>query len=400
MSRPTQNSENAVKPYLPNTLTSTIIALVLLFSSSPFSFAVEPFVHDKDLTIQPITSGLNFATGMAFLGHDDILVLEKNKGTVQRIIDGQISGEPIIDVSVANQVERGMLGIAISKDTTNGTVYVFLFYTEAEEDGGQPIGNRLYRYELVEDKLVNPKLILDLPYLPGPAHNGGVVVIGPDENVYVVVGNLYTNIFNKGGESTQAQNIDDGEEPDGRGGILRVTQDGEVVDGEGILGEGHPLDKYYAYGIRNSFGIGFDPDTGKLWDTENGGFDEINLVEPGFNSGFNHISGSSSRSRNAEFDPDELADFGGNGIYRDPELDLGQHLAPTSVTFFNSEEFGEDYKNQLFVAGTKGPIFHFDLNDDRTDLVLGGPLEDKMVDEDTELASVTLAEGFGTDYRS
>ena len=55
----------------------------------------------------------------------------------------------------------------------------------------------------------------------------------------------------------------------------------------------HSLNKYYAYGIRNSFGIDFDPVTGNLWDTENGpGFgDEINLVEPGFNSGWSRVQG-------------------------------------------------------------------------------------------------------------
>ena len=67
------------------------------------------------------------------------------------------------------------------------------------------------------------------------------------------------------------QNIINGTAPDGRGGILRVTQDGKIVDGKGILGDEHPLDMYFAYGIRNSFGIAFDPLTGNLWDTENGG---------------------------------------------------------------------------------------------------------------------------------
>ena len=39
----------------------------------------------------------------------------------------------------------------------------------------------------------------------------------------------------------------------------------------GIIGDSYPLNLYYAYGIRNSFGIDFDPVTGKLWETENGG---------------------------------------------------------------------------------------------------------------------------------
>ena len=80
--------------------------------------------------------------------------------------------------------------------------------------------------------------------------------------------------------------------PDGRSGILRITQDGKAV-GDGILGLIDPLNIYYAYGIRNSFGIDFDPVTGNLWDTENGPEygDEINLVKPGFNSGWMVVQG-------------------------------------------------------------------------------------------------------------
>ena len=68
---------------------------------------------------------------------------------------------------------------------------------------------------------------------------------------------------------------------DGRAGILRITQDGKPVlsgNAEGILGNEYPLNLYYAYGVKNSFGIDFDPVTDKLWLTENGPKygDEIN----------------------------------------------------------------------------------------------------------------------------
>ena len=91
---------------------------------------------------------------------------------------------------------------------------------------------------------------------------------------------------------TQAQNFGNEVSPDGRAGILRISPDGEPV-GNGILGKEYPLNLYFAYGIRNSFGIDFDPLTGYLWDTENGPDygDEINLVEPGFNSGALKIFG-------------------------------------------------------------------------------------------------------------
>ncbi len=43
-------------------------------------------------------------------------------------------------------------------------------------------------YDLVNNRLENPKLLLDLPVMPGPRHMGGVIAIGPDDNLYVSVG--------------------------------------------------------------------------------------------------------------------------------------------------------------------------------------------------------------------
>ena len=113
------------------------------------------------------------------------------------------------------------------KSDSGGNVYVFLYFTKAGASGTdgtisscEPVGNRLYRYEWINDQLVNPKLLLDLPAIPGPCHNGGVVTIGPDNNVYVIIGDV-------DGHKTQAQNQESGEEPDETSGILRITQDGQ-----------------------------------------------------------------------------------------------------------------------------------------------------------------------------
>lgn len=164
------------------------------------------------------------------------------------------------------------------------TTFVFLYYTEIDgldgddRKGKEPIGNRLYRYEFVDNKLINPKILLDLPATPGPRHNGGVVLIGPDNNLYVPVGDI-DGSFRGPEAQTVTQNYKNGKEPDGRSGMLRITQEDQPV-GEGILGNETPLQLYYAYGIRNSIGLAFDPVSGKLWDTENGpsNSDEINLV--------------------------------------------------------------------------------------------------------------------------
>jgi aldose sugar dehydrogenase len=375
-------------------------------ASNDITFKQDGYSEELRLESEVVYSGLEFPTSMAFLGPDDILVLEQGKGTVQRILHGEIMNEPILDVNVVNErdkygakEERGLLGIAVADHIPDSTTsrYVFLYYTEAEgQDGGDPIGNRLYRYELVDNKLVNPKLLLDLPVdNNNPAHNGGPVVIGPDENIYLVIGNLVGPNLSNDVEEGLDQNIQNGKDPDGRGGILRVTQDGEVVDNEGILGDNHPLNKYYAYGIRNSFGIAFDPITGNLWDTENGGFfDEINLVSAGFNSGWNKLSGKSEFKEGFDAEND-LIDFDGKGKYSDPEFSWWGGTVPTAIMFFHSDRLGTEFEHDLFVGTATGNLYHFDLTKDRTQLDLKGDLDDKLADNFEESESALIASNLG-----
>jgi glucose/arabinose dehydrogenase len=272
-------------------------------------------LNDPELATELVFKGIKAISNMAFLGPDDILFLERLEGKVMRIVHGTLLPESLLDVEVANN--DGLLGIAIAKNANRPT-YVFLYYTESKTDGGERLGNRLYRYELQDNLLVNPKLLLDLPINPGPMHHGGELIIGPDNNLYVAVGDI--DGWRNETTRTVVQNYDAGIRPDGRAGILRVTQDGEIA-GEGILGNGHPLDMYYAYGLRNSFGLDFDPVTGILWDTENGPDfgDEINLVEPGFNSGSDIIRGKSID----KYQSQELVDFEKKGKYSDPEFSWG-----------------------------------------------------------------------------
>jgi glucose/arabinose dehydrogenase len=348
---------------------------------------------------------------MAFLGPNDFLVLGKG-GTVNRVTDGQMLQEPLLQLnSINSKDERGMLGIDVLKQKGDNSgssdtipTYVFLYYTEeggtGEKGGGgqTTVRNHVYRYELVNNKLINPLLLLDLPGNPGPAHQGGKVTIGPDNNIYVSIGDLRPTVFSEAEGKTKAQNYADAVDPDGRAGILRVTPDGQVVNGKGILGDQDPLNKYYAYGIRNSFGIGFDPVTGNLWETENGPNhgDEINLVEPGFNGGWKQLMGMASDYKG--FDPNnDLVDFGGKGKYSDPEFEWVDTVAPTAITFLNSDKLGVQYENDIFVGSVKGGrIFNFDLNDDRTELVLDNPLDDKVADTNDELEDVTFANDLGT----
>jgi aldose sugar dehydrogenase len=363
-----------------------------------------PFVVDPNLKVEALYQGLEHPTSMAFLGQDDILVLEKDNGTVRRIVNGTLLSKPLLDVPVASMGERGMLGIAIARHETDHRIYVFLFYTESAtgRDGDditlnkEPLGNRLYRYEYIDGKLTNPKLFLDLPALPGPIHNGGVLSIGHDkQSLYLVIGNVDET-------TTKTQNNATGKEPDGAGGILRLTLDGEQM--RSVLGNTYPLNLYYAYGIRNSFGMDFDSLTGNLWDTENGPQfgDEINLVEPGFNSGWRKVQGIWNVAERhlkgdlASEEPDNLVDFDGKGKYSSPEFTWNSVVGPTAIKFLSTDELGKQYENDMLVADVNyHRIYHFELNENRTAPLLQGPLTDKVADSDKELDNVIFAGGLG-----
>ncbi len=360
----------------------------------------EPYVSDPNLKAEVVAQGLDTPTTMAFLGPDDLLVLVKDKGTVIRIVNGIISDKPLLDVDVANSVERGLCGIAISKNDSK--TYVFLYFTEIDgqdsddRNGKPPEGNRLYRYELVDDKFVNPVLLLDLPASPGPRHNGGAIEIGPDQNIYIPAGDI-DGSFNPSYPATQTQNFAAGIPADGRSGILRITQDGNPV-GQGILGDAMPLRLYYAYGIRNSFGLDFDPITGSLWDTENGPHegDEINLVNPGFNSGWHEIYGYSSSQQ--KFDIDELVTFDGKGKYDEPKVVWGKSTGLTSIVFLDSDKLGTQYRNDIFVGDAhNGRIYHFKLNNERNDVVLPEILAGKIIENPVNLGAedIVFGDGFG-----
>ena len=411
----------------------SIYAQELLYSNA-YVEPGNPYVTDSNLTIETVATGFKNPTDMAFLSDDDILVLEKNDGTVRRVVNGNVLQDPLLDVAVATKDERGMLGIDIAENV--GHPYVFLYYTEANEKDGEdlqgiepPLGNRLYRYELDDDnnnnnnnnndnssssKLVNGTLLLDLP-AAASYHNGGRIKIGPDSNLYITVGDQQDPAeVEPLTHLTTTQNVPKGLFPDGTAGILRLTQDGKPV--EDILGGEHPVELYYAYGIRNSFGIDFDPVTGTLWDTEIGpnGRDEINIVEPAFNSGWRKIQGLADSLSQilglVEFPGLSAGQYsivglieelsyriqGFGGKYSDPELVWEDPITPTAIKFLDSKLLGGKYQNDIFLGSfNHGTILHFHLNEQRDALYLRGPLEDKVENNPQGYVPTVFGRNFG-----
>jgi glucose/arabinose dehydrogenase len=261
---------------------------------------------------------------------------------------------------------------------------VFLYYTEPI---GEQVKNRIYRYEWNgTGNMTGGQLILDLPGEPGPNHNGGKLGIGPDRMLYAVIGDL-----NKDG---MLQNVREGPPPDGSSVIIRMDYDGNGV-GNPLSGGAADLSKYYAYGVRNSFGFDFDPLTGILWDVEDGpaDYDEINIVLPGFNSGWNRLMGPIGREG---ITTEDLVQFQG-AHYADPVFSWLRSEGVTDMEIFNSSSLGERYTYNMFVGDiNNGNLYFFAINSNRTGLDFGGiaGLEDLVADNSEELNAVIFGRGF------
>jgi glucose/arabinose dehydrogenase len=266
---------------------------------------------------------------------------------------------------------------------------VFLYYTESN---GADLRNRVYRYDwnVQAQTLINPTLILDLPGLPGPNHDGGKLIIGPDHYLYAVIGDL--------NHRGKLQNIIDGPDPDDTSVILRVNpNDGSAPTDNPFINNLSPeMHKYYAYGIRNSFGIAFDPVTANLWQTENGSdvYDEINVVKPGFNSGWIEVMGPLSRNIGVNI-ADELSNYPGSN-YADPVFSWKNPIAVTDIEFMKSSALGQKYKNNIFVGDyNNGNLYYLEVNSTRTGIKQQAGLSSLVVNNDNQLSAVTFGTGFG-----
>jgi glucose/arabinose dehydrogenase len=394
-----------------------LLAALLVPAPSPAQTVTDP-----DLVVSEVLPPFTFdvPTSMAFVGSNDFLVLQKETGIVRRVRNGKLSATIALDVSVNFDSERGLLGIAVNTETPRK---VFLFYTEAGSDGGAPLGNRVYRYTWNPNTglLHSPQLILDLPVTTGPNHDGGVLRIGRSTDgasagdgafLYVVIGDLNRN--------GKLQNISAGADPDDTGVIFRIEQDGTpapgnpfapycsgatatLCDEDSDCGANGPcvleVASYYAYGVRNSFGMARDPVTDALWMTENGpnNYDEVNRVDAGLNSGWNQLMGPDARDLQGT---GNLWNMPNEGLtYSDPEFSWLTTIAPTGIVLPNATSLGRDYDDVVLVGDANlGQLYAFPLNAARTAFDLTGftGVTDLVADNTTERNQFRIGQGFAS----
>jgi glucose/arabinose dehydrogenase len=412
------------------TLTGITAGLLLLtIAGSTAAQSTGPSMIDPRLAVRTVVTGLVTPTTLAFIGPGDFLVLEKNTGRVQRVVDGAVHSTAL-DLAVNFGSERGLLGIALHPDfPTNPGVY--LYWTESSTGADTNVlsetpllGNRVDRFVWNGATLTADQNLIRLRAIQQDAgqpergnHDGGVIAFGLDRKLYIFIGDA--------GRRGHLQNLpcgptavcpgptvpDDqfgGPEPDDAhltGAILRLNDDGTTpldnpffAAGAAIGGEvGANVKKIYSYGHRNSFGMAVDPLSGAVWLQENGddSFSELNRIEPGMNGGWIQVMGPIDRvaqfkeiettfgGRNLQqlrWSPENIADtpeearsrlFMLQGArYSDPQFSWKWEVAPGGMGFVNGRGLGAQFAGDLFMGAATpvlqgGYLFHFNLTGNR-----------------------------------
>lgn len=432
-----------------------------------------PSMLHPNLAVREVIGGLTTPISLAFLGPNDLFILEKNTGRVKRIVNGAVQSI-VLDLAVNFGSERGLLGIALHPNFPT-TALVYLYWTESTTGADTSVlsqtpllGNRVDRFLWDGATLSFDRNIIRLRAIQQDAgqpergnHDGGVLRFGPDGKLYIVVGDV--------GRRGQLQNLpcgptatcpgptvpDDqfgGPAPDDAhltGVILRLNADGTTPADNPFFNVGAQMggsvganiQKIFAYGLRNSFGMAFDPVSGTLWEQENGddSFSELNRVEPGFNSGWVQIMGPVDRIsdyKSIETSPATDPCVGGayfglqqirwppTNIANTPEEALsrlfvlpGSHhsapefswkfeVSPGGIGFVKGRALGPQFEGDLFVGAARpalqgGHLFHFNVTGNRRAIGVDDPrLRDRVADnlckfDITESESLLIGRDFG-----
>ena len=392
---------------------------------------------------------------------------------MQRVTNGVVQSPAPLDLAVNSGSERGGLGLALHPNFAfNG--YVYLYWTESSTGVDSTnlaevptLGNRVDRYFWNGSTLSFDRNLIKLRAFQADAnqqlrgnHNGGVLRFGPDGKLYILMGDNGRRGFLQNLNCGPTANcpgtpvVDDqfgGPEPDNNhltGFILRLNDDGSTPTDNPFYGlqtvqeteTTANIRRLFAYGVRNGFGLGFDPYSGNLWDQENGddAFDEMNRVTAGSNNGWIQMMGPNSRVaqfkqietsygsgdlQQLRWSPTLIANTPAAALanlymlpgahYNDPEFSWKYAIPASPLGFVAGRGLGPQFEGNMFVGAARtflagGFLFRFRLTPDRLHfLFTDSRLDDLVADNDDkfdikESETLLIGRDFGitTDIQS
>ncbi len=271
-------------------------------------------------------------TSLSFSPDGKLFYVEKNTGNIEVI--PKKKADPILFAHIPDSYvswEQGLLGFTIDPlyETNH---FVYLYYAVNDSNSGNAY-NRLVRFTDINNKATDEKILLDRIPASNGYHSGGALAFGPDDKLYIVVGDATEHIF------AQDPSIIVGK-------VLRINRDGSIPSDNP-----YPNSPVYTIGHRNMFGIAFDDDSGIGIVTENGDYhyDEINLIKKGGNYGFPTLQVPNIAP--------ELANNSSIKPIRSYKITIG----PTQAIFYDMKGIPELTGKFLFGTYT-GSIYALSLN--------------------------------------
>jgi glucose/arabinose dehydrogenase len=251
---------------------------------------------------------------------DGRLIVSERPGRVRIIENGRLLPAPALTLDDVNAVgEGGAMGLALHPQFAVNR-FVYLLYTARLPGGGTE--NRVVRYREVGNTLGEPRVIVDR-MTAASIHNGGRIRFGPDQKLYVTMGDAANASLSQDLASLN-------------GKILRLNDDG-------TLPSDNPMPSpVYSYGHRNPQGIDWHPVSGDLWESEHGnvGNDELNRIDPGRNYGWPVIEADQTRA----------------GM-ESPLLFFSPAIAPSGLSFYTGALIPA-FRNNIFFATLRGQHVH------------------------------------------
>jgi glucose/arabinose dehydrogenase len=287
------------------------------------------------IRIVPIATGLHHPWGMAFRDNGDILITERDNGTLRVVRNGELLPQDIPGVPeiYSNSDRAGLMDVALHPEDDS---VVYLTYTKSFEFEGETEQTvSLARGRLVENQLVGVEEIFTAKGLDRGIAASRMMFM-PDGKLLMSMGGSY--VFLGTGDYAQDPMVHFGK-------VLRLNPDGSVPDDNPFVGDDAYLPEIYSMGHRNQLGMAIHPETGEIWATENGpqGGDEANIIRPGANYGWPLASYSRQYRGDKVSETPWLAEF------EDAEVVWWPSIAPSGTIFYTGERFPQ-WQGNLFVG--------------------------------------------------
>ncbi len=301
---------------------------------------------EQDFRVVPM-KGLSRPWALEFLPNGDILITER-AGRLRVVRDGVLDPEPIAGIpDVITTMRKGLMDIALHPRFEENHFVYFTYHKQSPTHrlAGTPV--------LARGKFEGGGALMEVRDLfQSDAWYAGVqasrITFGPDGKIYMVIGVPTRHVV---GTAESAQ-----DPADHAGKMLRLNDDGSVPDDNPFVATAGHRPEIYAFGIRNSMGIAFHPETGELWETENGpqGGDELNIIKAGLNYGWPVVSygraytGELTGNTSGPQQPQPSAE----GI-EEPFFFWSPSIAPAGILFYTGDKFPA-WKGDVFVGALRG----------------------------------------------